>query len=165
MLVSRRDEAGCVPGRGELRCLAPREPAKRPVSGRMAQWMGHEDGHRKRLPRGTPPRPAGSRTPGTDGHAWLAGSIPGMCSRHALQQIAGQRVKQEMAGAEIGCGGPDTPAGDELKGGGRCGPTVNVQAHAQVRAQRAPGQADLDPARSRTGNVVDRPAKQAFAKP
>jgi hypothetical protein len=69
--------------------------------------------------------PAGLRTPGTEGHVWLAGSFLGHLGvgwRRGLQQGAGQRVEQEMAGAEVGRGEPDAPAGDELKCGGRCGP-------------------------------------------
>jgi hypothetical protein len=62
---------------------------------------------------------AGSRTPGTDRHGWLARSIPGLCWRQRLPQMAGQRVEQKMASAEIGRGGPNAPAGDELNDGGR----------------------------------------------
>jgi hypothetical protein len=63
--------------------------------------------------------PEALRTPGTDGRAWLARSARGMRWEQVLPQGAGQRVKQEMAGAEIGRGGADTPAGDELNSGGR----------------------------------------------
>jgi hypothetical protein len=61
----------------------------------------------------------GLRTPGTGGHGWLASGIRGMGCRQVLRQEAGQRVKQEMPGAEVGRGGPDAPAGDELQSGGR----------------------------------------------
>jgi hypothetical protein len=64
-------------------------------------------------------RAAGLGTPGTNRHGLLARSIPGLCWRQWLQQTAGQRVEQKMADAEIGRGGPDAPAGDELNGGGR----------------------------------------------
>jgi hypothetical protein len=70
-----------------------------------------------------------------------------------------------MAGAEVGRGGPDAPAGDELKCGGRCGPAVDLQSHAPPRAQRAAGQADLDPAGARAAIVLDRAAQQAVAEP
>lgn len=62
---------------------------------------------------------AGLRTPGTGGHGWLASGVRGMGCRQVLRQKAGQRVKQEMPGAEVGRGGPDAPAGDELQSGGR----------------------------------------------
>jgi Resolvase, N terminal domain len=68
---------------------------------------------------GAASRPAGLRTPGTDRHAWLARSIPGLRWRQRLQQTAGQRIEQKMASAEIGRGEPDAPCGDELNGGGR----------------------------------------------
>ena len=53
---------------------------------------------------------AGLRTPGTGGHGWLASGVRGMGCRQVLRQEAGQRVKQEMPGAEVGRGGPDAPA-------------------------------------------------------
>jgi hypothetical protein len=81
----------------------------------------------------------------------------------ALRHSVGQRVKQEMAGAEVGCGGPDAPAGDELECGGRWGPAVDVQSHAQQRAQRLPSQANPDPARTRVTTALDRPAQPAAA--
>ena len=34
----------------------------------------------------------GLRTPGTDGHMWLASSVPGMHYRQVLRQTAGQQV-------------------------------------------------------------------------
>ena len=61
--------------------------------------------------------PAALRTPGTDGRLWLAGGVPGMRWGQVLRQGAGQRVEQVMAGAEVGRGGPDVPAGDELDSG------------------------------------------------
>jgi hypothetical protein len=70
-----------------------------------------------------------------------------------------------MAGAEVGCGGPDALAGDELDSGGRGGPAVEVQSHAQQRAQRSAGQADLDPARARGMIVLDRPVQQTVTEP
>jgi hypothetical protein len=119
---------------------------------------------RRRLPgQARPRRPVGLWTPGTADHAWLARGAAGMRRRQVLRQRAGQRVKQEMAAAEVGCGGPDAPAGDELQGGGRCGPAVDVQSHAQERAQRSAGQADLGPACTRVVVVADRPAQSAFA--
>ena len=54
-----------------------------------------------------------------------------------LGQRAGQRVKQETAGPEVIRCGPDEPAGDELQCGGRGGPAVDVQSHAQRRVQRS----------------------------
>ena len=81
----------------------------------------------------------GLRTPGTDDRAWLALGAAHMRWWPWLRQGAGQRVKQAMAGAEVACGGPEAPAGDELESGGRGGPAVDVQSHAQGRAQRSPG--------------------------
>jgi len=48
-----------------------------------------------------------------------------------VDESAGQRVEQEMAGAEVGRGGPDTPAGDEFERGpgGWPRPAVKVQPH------------------------------------
>jgi hypothetical protein len=125
--------------------------------------MSARGGRRPGRPR--PRRLAGLRTPGTDRRVWLARGVPGVRWRQVLRQGAGQRVEQEMAGAEIGAGGPDAHAGDELDSGGRGGPAVDVQSHAQQRAQRSPGQADLDPARARAAIVLDRPAQQAVAEP
>jgi hypothetical protein len=85
--------------------------------------------------------------------------------RVARRQGADQRVKYEVAGAEVGGGGADPPAGDELERGGRWGPAVDVQPHAQVRAQRSPGQADLDAAGAGVAVILDRPAQQAVADP
>ncbi len=62
---------------------------------------------------------AGLRTPGTGGHGWLASGVRGMGWRQVLRHKAGQRVKLVMPGAEVGRGGPDAPAGDELQSGGR----------------------------------------------
>jgi hypothetical protein len=51
-------------------------------------------------------------------HVWLGrGDAPGTLRRRAGQQRAGQRVHQEMAGPEVGFGGPDALAGDEFQGG------------------------------------------------
>lgn len=61
----------------------------------------------------------GLRTPGTDGHMWLASSVPGMHYRQVLRQTAGQQGTQEMVGAKTGGGGPEEPVGDELYSGGR----------------------------------------------
>jgi hypothetical protein len=91
--------------------------------------MSATGGRRPGRPR--PRRPAGLRTPGTDRRVWLARGVPGVRWRQVLRQGAGQRVEQEMAGAEIGAGGPDAPAGDELDGSGRGGPAVDVQCLAQ----------------------------------
>ena len=66
------------------------------------------------------------RMPRTDGHVWLARSVTGLGRRQVLPQRAGQQVKQEMPGAEIGRGRPDAPARDELDHGRRCGPAVDV---------------------------------------
>ncbi len=110
-------------------------------------------------------RPAGLRVPGTDGHVWLAHRVPGLGWSQLLRQRAGQPVKQEMAGAEVSRAGPDAPAGDELQSGGRGGPAVDVQAHAQGRAQRSPGQADPDPARTRVAVVLRRPEQLASGGP
>ena len=57
------------------------------------------------------------------------------------------------------------PAGDEFQSGGRRGPAVDVQPHVQGRAQRSPGQADLDPARARVAIVLQRPEQLAPAGP
>jgi hypothetical protein len=114
------------------------------------------------------PRPhrwAGLGTRGTDGLVRLARSVPGTGWRQVLRPRAGQQVKQEVAGAEIGRAGPDAPAGDELNSGGRAGPAVDVQPHRQQRAQRTAGQADLDPTCPGIAIVLGRPAQQAFAEP
>ena len=74
------------------------------------------------------------RAPGADGHVWLARSVLSMGWGHVMRPGAGQRVKQEMAGPEVGRGGPDAPARDELNCGGRGGPAVDVQSHPQGRA-------------------------------
>ena len=60
-------------------------------------------------------RAVGLRTPGTGGHGWLASGVRGMGWRQVLRQKAGQRVKQEMPGAEVGRGGPDAPPGMSSK--------------------------------------------------
>jgi hypothetical protein len=57
------------------------------------------------------------RTPRTDRHVRLARSVTGIGRRQVLQQRAGQQVKQEMPGAEIGRGRPDAPVRDELDHG------------------------------------------------
>jgi hypothetical protein len=70
-----------------------------------------------------------------------------------------------MAGPEVGCGGPDALAWDELEGGpcGPPGPAVEVEPHAQWPAQQPPGQANLDPVGAGLAVVPDRPAQQALA--
>src|SRR6516162_3214274 len=70
-----------------------------------------------------------------------------------------------MAGAEVGSSGPDAVARDEFEGGpcGRPGPAVDVEPHAEQRAQRSPGKANLDPACAGGAIVLDRPAQQAVA--
>ena len=73
----------------------------------------------RRLPGWRGRRKAGLRTPGTDRRGWPARSIPDLCWRRRLQQMAGQRVEQKMASAKVGRGGPDVPGGDQLEGGGR----------------------------------------------
>ena len=45
------------------------------------------------------------------------------------------------------------------------GPAVDVQSHPQGRAQRSPGQEDVDPARASAAIVLDRPAQHACAEP
>ena len=107
--------------------------------------------------------PAGLRTRRTGGHVRPARRVPRAGWRQVLRQSAGQQVKQEMAGPEVCRGGPDAPAGDELQSGGRCGPAVDVQSHPQGRAQRSPGQADLDPACTGLGIVLHRPGQLACA--
>ena len=62
---------------------------------------------------------AGLRVPGTGGYGGLACGVPGLGWRQVLRQRAGQRVEQEMPGAEVGRGRPDAPAGDELQGSRR----------------------------------------------
>ena len=76
-----------------------------------------------------------------------------------------QRIHQEVAGAEVACAGADAPAGDEFERGARWrrGPAIDVQSHAQDRAQWSPGQAHLDPACTRAAIVLDRPAQPALA--
>lgn len=68
--------------------------------------------------------PGELRTPGTDGHVRLARSVPGIGRRQALQQRAGQQVKQEKPGTDRG--GPAAPARDELDNDGRCGPVADA---------------------------------------
>jgi hypothetical protein len=77
----------------------------------------------------------------------------------------GQSVQEEVAGAEVGCGGTDAVARDEFEGGpcGGPGPTVDVEPHAQQRAQRSPCEVNLDPACAGVAIVLDRPAQQALA--
>jgi hypothetical protein len=77
----------------------------------------------------------------------------------------GQGVQEEVAGAEVGCGGPDAVARDEFEGGpcGGPGPAVDVEPHAQRPAQRSAGEANLDPACAGVAIVLDRPAQQALA--
>ena len=105
------------------------------------------------------------RTESTGTCGWLALS-PGMDWGKVLRQEAGQHVKQAMPGAEIGRGGPDGPAGDELHGGGRGGPAVDVQSHAQERAQRSRGLggpgSGVAPSRDRARSA---PGRLAFAEP
>jgi len=67
------------------------------------------------MPYATIAAPAGLRVPGTGGYWWLACGVPGL-GWQVLRQGAGQRVKQEVPGAEVGRGRPDAPAGDELQG-------------------------------------------------
>jgi hypothetical protein len=78
----------------------------------------------------------------------------------------GQGVQEEVAGAEVGCGGPDAVARDEFEGGpcGGPGPAVDVEPHAQRPAQRSAGEANLDPACAGVAIALDRPAQQALAK-
>ena len=119
----------------------------------------------RRLPgRRRPRRPAGSRTPGTDRHAWLARSIPGLPWRQRLQQMAGQRIEQKMASAEIGRGGPDALCGDELNGGGRSGPSGRCPLSCAAAGATHPGQTDLDPARRRAGITLGGPAPAGFRR-
>src|SRR5215469_4529518 len=80
-----------------------------------------------------------------------------------IDESAGQCVQQEMAGAEVGRGRPDTRTGAELESGpgGWPVPAVDVEPHGQQRAQRPAGQADLDAVGTRVAIVVDGPAEQA----
>jgi hypothetical protein len=71
------------------------------------------------MPYATIAAPTGLRMPGTGGYGWLPYGVPGMGWRRVLRQRAGQRVKQEVPGAEVGRGRPDAPAGDELQGSRR----------------------------------------------
>jgi hypothetical protein len=71
------------------------------------------------MPYATIAAPAGLRMPGTGGYRRLAYGVLGMGWRQVLRQKAGQRVKQEMPGAEVSRGRPDAPAGDELQGSRR----------------------------------------------
>jgi hypothetical protein len=90
------------PLRTEATCVLSRRP-RWPVA-----WR-HGDRPRKaatRLARGR--REAVLRTSGTDRRGWLARGIPDLCWRRRLQ-MAGQRVEQKMASAEIGRDGPDGP--------------------------------------------------------
>src|SRR6516165_7512549 len=80
-----------------------------------------------------------------------------------LEQRAGQAVQQVMAGPEVGCGGPHPLAGNELQGGGGGGQAVDVEPHAQRRAQQPAAQADLYPAGTQVPVALDRAAHQALA--
>jgi hypothetical protein len=51
-------------------------------------------------------------------HVWLGcGDAAKALRRPVLQQRVGQGVQQEVAGSEVGCGGPDALAWDEFEGG------------------------------------------------
>ena len=74
-------------------------------------------------------RSRGVRTlPGNGGEMPLVAGVTGSSPGPGLPQCAGQRVQQEVAGSEVGCGGPDALAGDEFEGGPcrRWGPAVDV---------------------------------------
>src|SRR5215472_6913522 len=79
------------------------------------------------------------------------------CCAGVPQQRVGQRVQQEVAGPEVGCGGPDPLGWDEFKNGpcGRGGPAAYVQSHGTRRAQPPPGEANLDSARAAVAILLD----------
>ena len=101
-----------------------------------------------------PPPARGLRTAGTGGHARLARGVPAAGWRHVLRPRAGQQVKQVMAGAEIGRGGPDAPRPSRLTGrAGVIQPNRATTVIGRDRAARLLQIADL----------VQRPSQTALA--